>query len=1560
MVATTAILNRALRALNPIGADGFEGLVAHLIGRLTGHRIFLSATGRQEGRDMRARTEYGTQIAVECKRYTKGTRLDERDLVAELAQAINSLPQLDLWVLVASRSVPDQIEKALRSLADHNGVAFEVLQSSDDSLGDLAVLCAEFANDVLIRLPECARGDVQGALEAVRATDEFAQALARLRRTFSSSWIGFDQARHQSHAWLRRGISNTIESKAAFAQHLAVILEALPRARLLTEISAWFEKRESLKCPPLAILGQEGDGKTWLVADWLNRHIGDANFPLVLFVHASLVTATETADLLSKALTRVSEGIGSDGWRKRVQRWSASSEGETPRMILVLDGVNEKFSHIHWRNLFASLDSSGWREQLHIILTCRTTYWNRHFSGAFDKEYTRLVAPPYNDEELDAALKERNVRRDELSTSIFPLIRKPRYFDLAARHHKELAKSGDITVARLLYEDWHDRYERHINTSISPEDFNNFLKRTADSARAGERDIRPIDALREIPILDDQGRQELFSDLTSAGVLSEVNGGRFEVSPPRLQMGLGLLLVDLLLEAEKRGVNLSETISSWLEPDAGIDEKSNIVEHAVLHSLVLDSCSDHVRSALLGSWLGLQNRDDPACRNFTSYLPLRPSAFFQMAPDLWKTSSDHPWGQQLLLEGILRWRNASTIQAQAVAHATDWLGYVFTHSPESGRSRHDEHQEDFRRQSREKLESNLRPFPPVGRLQLGPYLLTFVDDEGLTRLGRVALAYISYMPRSAFSQALAVATLSESIAPHLNKAELITWVMRTACDNSQMRVRILQEADQLASIDDFPPCLIAAHRLLRWEGSAESISRIVALPPEPPTDWNRQVQEHNLDPCNSFFALTRDECIHCLTRHDVPTFRMVNKARSFWPDPQLPVPAAFHRRIQELLPALNSNRLWQERGRAAADSALESIRPALLACDPVLFADQIRTVFRNVASRSPDALWSLSLSIDAYSLLFNNEILERLRDCWASLLDLAAPSDQRRLEWTLFNTILPLWSAEEQLQRLLARPADAFDLRDFILSFKEVTAHHCNSVTIPEDATSQRRAAWFLARGPGFLESRYFPLFVRHADSYVRSLALKCLYQFGFDEARRDWARTGWRHEQTMHPEESHWGSLILAQVEEVEAVEAADRMHPAYMFELGNHRDWAPDATFAVAEKMKAWLTGIAATINIDAAELLPPLEISDDLSAPTDSAKRFRIRDIAPDQSVHYIHPTSIWGGMFAQGEADTDIFKHESETEWRQRIDRVYAAADSAKRRGALWLDRQVSVDSVEHFLLIEPSFTPELMRMLEAQNPRTDQFIVEAYGVLTAICGSLLRSAPETGAIVYRRLKSRETAVMQIDRGTKQDWADVALFNAPQSEHTTALWEQKLEQCQSDGDLLSISILANRGSSRQWLTRRISLDLKSERLFLTARAVMLAAMLGIDVPSFAPGTWLHQVNDYASRYRKRAEWSRTWFDRFLAAESEDEAFAAFGLLLECIDRRFWGLKNETGATTSTPISVRRSAFLIQNLDEIQRTIKRNEKSMFEKFIDIRVREAQAWPWLDAPVDGTLPWR
>jgi hypothetical protein len=131
-------LNKALQQLAATGSAGFEGLVQRLLENLTGYKFYLAQSGTQGGRDMSSDRANATVLAVECKRYGDDTELNTRELFGELLQAVGAIPQLDLWVLVASRAVPDQLYSALQDHADRLQIEVQILSLEADGAGSLA------------------------------------------------------------------------------------------------------------------------------------------------------------------------------------------------------------------------------------------------------------------------------------------------------------------------------------------------------------------------------------------------------------------------------------------------------------------------------------------------------------------------------------------------------------------------------------------------------------------------------------------------------------------------------------------------------------------------------------------------------------------------------------------------------------------------------------------------------------------------------------------------------------------------------------------------------------------------------------------------------------------------------------------------------------------------------------------------------------------------------------------------------------------------------------------------------------------------------------------------------------------------------------------------------------------------------------------------------------------------------------------------------------------------------------------------------------------------------
>ena len=130
-----------LRNLKPAGSDGFEGLIVKSLERLTGRRFFLARSGDQGGRDASTAGYGDTLIAVEMKMYSDNTSLKQDELIGKMFTAKRTCPQLDSWVLVATRDIPDQLANALAEGARTCGMAVEFISHGNSSPSDIEVLC---------------------------------------------------------------------------------------------------------------------------------------------------------------------------------------------------------------------------------------------------------------------------------------------------------------------------------------------------------------------------------------------------------------------------------------------------------------------------------------------------------------------------------------------------------------------------------------------------------------------------------------------------------------------------------------------------------------------------------------------------------------------------------------------------------------------------------------------------------------------------------------------------------------------------------------------------------------------------------------------------------------------------------------------------------------------------------------------------------------------------------------------------------------------------------------------------------------------------------------------------------------------------------------------------------------------------------------------------------------------------------------------------------------------------------------------------------------------------
>lgn len=123
-------------------ASDLEKLVAALFGRLLGVPIAVAGSGFQHGGDAGPAGRQGRRFRLECKKYADTSQLNRRELLGEIDHALARDDALEAWILVTTRSVPEQQAQDVAQHGESLGVPVVILDWKDHELTPFAALCA--------------------------------------------------------------------------------------------------------------------------------------------------------------------------------------------------------------------------------------------------------------------------------------------------------------------------------------------------------------------------------------------------------------------------------------------------------------------------------------------------------------------------------------------------------------------------------------------------------------------------------------------------------------------------------------------------------------------------------------------------------------------------------------------------------------------------------------------------------------------------------------------------------------------------------------------------------------------------------------------------------------------------------------------------------------------------------------------------------------------------------------------------------------------------------------------------------------------------------------------------------------------------------------------------------------------------------------------------------------------------------------------------------------------------------------------------------------------------
>lgn len=1550
--AALSPIAQVLYALDPSGWTGFEGLIATLLQAVCRQRLLLSSSGLQSGLDARSSQRDPLHIAVECKRYHATTPLSERELVSEIEIASASNPQLDLWVLATTRPVSVQEDRVLHEACRRRGIDYLTLDSATPpNVGTLDALCVDQAGTALEFLATAgvshdAQQRFRAAVAAMEDLADVADQLSQLRPRLDAKSVGFGSFRDRLNTRLLKDLADPQRCLRRFHCALASdgspsTVAAIPRLRLMTRLQQGWDGAASSSQPRVvALLGDEGDGKSWLLADWIRSLLIEPGAPAVFFVPAR-EPSVSVQDALAQHGVRFGGLPSEDVARLRFARWFGTGTGR--RSIVVFDGINERLDVPLWSGLVHGLvDSCG--EALYVVLTCRRHTWRTHYRSSIVARVDEIDVGPFDDDEFALALRPLPAARADAIRSLGTLVRKPRYFHCAVTHAAAFAEPHELTVPLLYYLDWRHRHSLRPALSPAVEDFEGRLMALA--VRLRDRSL-PIAGADATFIASPNDSLDVVEELASGGVLRRSATGSWRVEPPFLALGCGMYLAGALQEHGGSVEAQVEAAWSILGDTSGWDLTADVMAHALQHALSEPTrFSTATRVALLIVWSDCLNALDSATGAIERLGPLRPELLVEFAEAIWKREDIDAVVETAVLHSLIAALRAASVPNSLPAALTRWAGAVHELAESTGNA-------DDPDVHRAADVDRLCAASGVATLVGGAVQLRRVAGRRLLRLGRLALAAVSAADRRVCWSVLLTATVADQ-AMGGPRSSLIAWIF--ASSRQPLDDLLVPAVDTLLADGD-PVCLRAANRLITWSGSPLLLPRLSTLPAEAALPKPPFQDEYDADPCNCFFrAPPRELLPSCLERADVPLRFNATRANAVAADRDFALPSDFVGRVVQAARALDIERLHRHMSQDDVDHSWSEIEVLLCRGAPAEFAELMRRFASTARARDGTALRQLSWSVaDIADLLTDNEVTS-LVDAWQRVVsNPGGDSDSDFIETNLSKSILlHRESAVAQWEWLLHRPVDSGELLSMADDFKTLSPEEQGRhlAVNPSDGRALRLALWFLSVQPALhadTARRLVAAALSGTDSGARGLTFLILQRL----SRADWPALPAIDLSTrldrLWAVERYYGTLALMSVERPSA-DALCRCHladvPAGLLTLqGEERDaWARlfCATLLEALERRVGSAGAPAPhpgIDLEMAGARRPWQ---------------RVSLTRPESdSITHVAELSTWGGLRPGDFGDSFRSLDDASASHERRAEALDAALSAAASSGD-WLFASCfpwrSIDAlvaVDHRLL---SRLDDLVRQAQAAG-----HLGRVQPVLEAATAWALRTGHANGLTWYDLLEDAALSVRQIDRRFGMLQRKVALLSAPRHPEIEARWMALLQRATNDHELWSLLYVLVRHGHGGWVREQCLAQLRAGSPHGLALGIMMSACLDEDAIRQAARefdaramSWPSELMRFAERYRTRGVDLRYWLLRAVEADDPVDRVAAMKLALSIEDHRAADILAEVRADATRPPQQRSRAWRIRLQAES------NRRSPWAKDLDThlfgrRCQEHAADPWL-----------
>ena len=848
-----------LRALDASGTSGFEGLVRDALAEITGSFFRIAASGRQGGVDLLGRGNVFT-IGLEAKRYGEDGSLPVAQLKLKIADASQTYPDLDLWVLATTREIKLLDARELDDFGATYGIAVLVLDTRETTGGvpRLATLLAAapqtaarwFADDP----------GVLGDLQVITAAPEHPRELANIRSELTKADIGWDNARRTMAHWIREALERRDLARSrlhSFAELLEANTRLVDRGEVAA-ISPLVENPGQL----FAVIGLEGYGKTWFVLKWWLERSGPdgSGLPLTIFLAGQDVGPGSLEANIANALHERTNLRTAVFWSKRVRRWS---EGGVASLLVILDGLNQTNGPVSWADLIRPALTDHWAGRICIVLTVRPDDWDQiHRLQSIHPKPVELKVQPYTDQQLDTLLGRHGLKRKVFDPRLFEFLRVPRLFALAARRQSRMLSYSDLTPEALALEEYRERLAfRGEPLSLGEEGFRELIARLGTRFQeamrtGGAEEITRRHLVDEIQADTGEARnlRAMLSELTSGIWLQKVGENRFKLEPTAVPFALGLALV---AKSREEARDPDSWMPEFLDVFRGSSLGVAILRSACAVALLGERVEERVLDHLLQEWIGAQNFDNTDFHTLWRLTAVNPGPLLRFAEMAWLR---HHHGRSFdeILSKVIGYAGAQGVDARPVVIETvrGWLGRWWPdHLQGRILGRNEDHPGQEEREALVRARAKRWTEEVVPLLGSPPKLLEEGNGYGWAWVARRAAYILSYLPAETFMEPLRSWAAAGAIFGWTSYTEVIEWAARwDDAKDSSLEAALIAAAQEFAATDH-ELGLHAAASLL-WAYSSPTARSIIDADPR------LQAKALSLDPEPGV------ESVHGLIRRD--------------------------------------------------------------------------------------------------------------------------------------------------------------------------------------------------------------------------------------------------------------------------------------------------------------------------------------------------------------------------------------------------------------------------------------------------------------------------------------------------------------------------------------------------------------------------------------------------------------------------------------------------------------------------------------------------------------------